>query len=117
MDTITKYASIGLGAICTLLIIYCLLLRNDRDNALNKIDSLNGQLDVAVTANLSLQSTVSAYKRQQEAAHKYITNLEISKQETDNKYRREIERFRHVKNSNETINTWANTKLPDGLCQ
>lgn len=117
MESLNKYLSVGLGAIAVLLLIYCLLLRNDRDNALSKIDGLNTQLDIAVTANVSLQSTVSAYKREQEATHKYITNLEIRKQETDNEYNRKTKEFRHVKNTNQNINTWANTKLPDGLCQ
>lgn len=41
MNTITKYASIGLGAIAVILLIYCLLLRNDRDEALNKLNIAN----------------------------------------------------------------------------
>lgn len=41
MNNISKYLSIGVGACVVILLIYCLLLKNDRDNALSKLDIAN----------------------------------------------------------------------------
>lgn len=115
MDTITKYASIGLGAICTLLIIYCLLLRNDRDEALNKIDSLNGQLNTVIAANLNLKGSIDLLERQAEQNRSYITKLEDQKAETSKRAIEELERFKTTKRTNQPVSNWANTKLPKGI--
>lgn len=115
MDTITKYASIGLGAICTLLLIYCLLLRNDRDDALNKIDSLNGQLNTVIAANLNLKGSIDLLERQAEQNRSYITKLEDQKAETSKRAMEELERFKNAKKTNPPVNSWADSKLPNGL--
>lgn len=117
MESLNKYLSVGLGAIAVLLLIYCLLLRNDRDNALNKIDSLNGQLNTAITANLNLKGSISILQKQEETTRKYVSNLEKVREDTIEEHSQKVNKFKHVKNSNETINIWANTKLPDGLYQ
>ncbi|AZS50408.1 hypothetical protein DM558_06295 [Entomomonas moraniae] len=115
MDTITKYASIGLGAICALLIIYCLLLRNDRDEALNKIDSLNGQLNTAITANLNLKGSIDLLEKQAEQNRSYITQLEEQRTITSKKAMEELEKFKNAKKTNPPVNNWADIKLPNGL--
>lgn len=98
MNTITKYASIGLGAICTLLIIYCLLLRNDRDNALNEIDSLNSQLYTVIKTNINLKGSIDLLEKQAEQNRGYIIQLEDQKSVTTKKAMEELERFKNAKN-------------------
>lgn len=115
MDTITKYASIGLGAICTLLLIYCLLLRNDRYEALSKIDSLNGQLNTAITANLNLKGSIDLLEKQAEQNRSYITQLEDQRAVTTKKAMEELEKFKTTKRTNQPVSDWANTKLPKGI--
>ncbi|AZS50064.1 hypothetical protein DM558_04405 [Entomomonas moraniae] len=115
MDTITKYASIGLGAICALLIIYCLLLRNDRDNALNEIDNLNGQLYTVIKTNLNLKGSIDQLEKQAEQNRFYITKLEDQKAETSKRTMEELEKFKTTKRTNQPVNDWVNTKLPKGI--
>ncbi|AZS50658.1 hypothetical protein DM558_07640 [Entomomonas moraniae] len=115
MDTITKYASIGLGAICALLIIYCLLLRNDRDNALNEIDNLNGQLYTVIKTNLNLKGSIDLLEKQAEQNRSYITQLEEQRTITSKKAMEELERFKNAKKTNPPVNSWADSKLPNGL--
>lgn len=115
MDTITKYASIGLGAICTLLIIYCLLLRNDRDNALNEVDALNGQLYTVITANLNLKGSIDLLEKQAEQNRTYITKLEEQRTITSKRAMEELEKYKNVKKTNPTVNSWADARLPNGL--
>lgn len=115
MSTITKYLTIGLGAIAVILLLYCSQLRNKRDEALAKLDNLNQQLNTAVSANLSLQKTLTALKIEVAKNIIYIKGLEENKRRTESDYQRQIEDFRHVKNSNKTIDDWANSKLPVGL--
>ena len=115
MNTITKYFSIGLGAICTLLIIYCLLLRNDRDNALSKIDSLNGQLNTVIKANCTLTESNTLLEKEQVKNRAYITQLEEQRTITSKKAMEELEKFKNVKKTNPPVNNWADSKLPNGL--
>lgn len=115
MDTITKYASIGLGAICTLLIIYCLLLRNDRDNALSKIDSLNSQLYTVIKTNINLKGSIDLLEKQAEQNRAYINQLEEQRTITSKKAMEELERFKNAKRTNQPVSDWANTKLPKGI--
>lgn len=115
MDTITKYLSIGLGAIAVILLIYCLLLRNDRDNALNEIDSLNGQLDTVINANCTLTESNILLEKEQVKNRAYITQLEDQKAVTTKKVMEELEKFKATKRTNQPVNDWANTKLPKGI--
>lgn len=115
MDTITKYASIGLSAICTLLIIYCLLLRNDRDNALNEIDNLNGQLYTVIKTNINLKGSIDLLEKQAEQNRGYIIQLEDQKSVTTKKAMEELEKFKNAKKTNPPVNNWADSKLPTGL--
>lgn len=115
MSITTKYLSIGLGAIAVVLLIYCLLLRNDRDNALNKLDSLNTQLDTAVTANINLQTSINSLEKEQEKNRAYIASLENQKAITSKLALEELERFKNAKRTHQIINNWADVKLPSGL--
>ena len=115
MDTITKYLSIGLGAIAVALLIYCLSLRNDRDNALNKVDNLNAQLNTAITANINLQTSINSLEKEQEKNRAYIAGLEEQRTLTSKLALEELERFKNAKRTNQTVNNWADSKLPDRL--
>lgn len=115
MESLSKYLTTGLGAICALLIIYCLLLRNDRDNALNEIDSLNSQLNTVIAANLNLKGSIDLLERQAEQNRSYITKLEDQKAETSKRAMQELEKFKTTKRTNQPVSNWANTKLPKGI--
>lgn len=117
MESLTKYLSIGLGAIAVTLLIYCLLLRNDRDEALNKIDSLNGQLNTVIAANLNLKGSIDLLEKQAEQNRSYITQLEDQKAVTTKKAMEELEKFKNAKKTNQTVNSWADVRLPNGLYQ
>lgn len=115
METITKYVSIGLGAIAVILLICCLLLRSDRDEALNKIDRLNGQLNTAITANLNLKGSIDLLEKQAEQSRSYITQLKEQRTITSKRAMEELEKFKNAKRTNPPVNNWADIKLPNGL--
>ncbi|AZS49982.1 hypothetical protein DM558_03960 [Entomomonas moraniae] len=115
MDTITKYLSVGLGAIAVLLLIYCLILRNDRDNALNEIGTLNGWLYTVIGANLNLKGSIDLLEKQAEQNRGYITKLEDQKAETRIKAMEELEKFKSTKHTNQPVSDWANNKLLKGI--
>ena len=108
MTTITKYLSIGLSAIAAVLLIYCLSLRNDRDEAINQVKSL-------YQANISLTSSINSLEKDQEKNRAYIASLEKQRTLTSKLAMEELEKFKNAKRTNQTVNSWADVKLPSGL--
>lgn len=115
MDTMTKYLSIGLGAIAVFLLVYCLMLRNDRDEALYRVESLNNQLNSAIVANLNLKTSIDSLEQEAEKNRLYITTLEEQKALTSKLAMEELEKFKNAKRTNQSVNNWADAKLPNGL--
>lgn len=111
----TKYLSIGAGVFVVLLLIYCLLLKNDRDNALSKIDRLNGQLNTAIKANIALKGDVDLLNKQLALNDAYIDGLEQRKRNTEQVITPIKNQFKQAKHENPSINDWAGQPLPSGL--
>ncbi len=115
MNTINKYLSIGLTVIAVILLIYCLSLRNSRDNAVNRLDKLNEQLNTLTATNKDLKVTINLLKMEAEQNNRYIVDLDNKRKESEFKANELLNRFRNDKRTNQTINTWANQSLPNGL--
>ncbi len=110
-----SYLSIGLTVIAVILLIYCLSLRNSRDNAVNRLDKLNEQLNTLTATNKDLKVTINLLKMEAEQNNRYIVDLDNKRKESEFKANELLNRFRNDKRTNQTINTWANQSLPNGL--
>lgn len=110
-----SYLSIGLTVIAVILLIYCLSLRNSRDNAVNRLDKLNEQLNTLTATNKDLKGTIDLLKIEAEQNDRYIVDLDNKRKESESRANELLNRFRNDKRTNQTINTWANQSLPNGL--
>lgn len=115
MAAIKKYLSIGLAGLLVLAVIYCLLVSNQRDNALNKLDKANEQVSGLIKDNKGLKGTIDLMRKNAEEDRRYMADLEKREAETEEKTNSLELKFKKAKNENKTINTWANDKLPVGL--
>lgn len=80
MDTLTRYLTLGLGAAVLLLIIYCLMLRNDRDQALNKLEVANNTI---INLNVYIEKTNQQLKAIQQLDADYQETLRHVQTESD----------------------------------
>lgn len=110
-----SYLSIGLTVIAVILLIYCLSLRNSRDNAVNRLDKLNEQLNTLTATNKDFKGTIDLLKIEAEQNDRYIVDLDNKRKESESRANELLNRFRNDKRTNQTINTWANQSLPNGL--
>ncbi len=110
-----SYLSIGLTVIAVILLIYCLSLRNSRDNAVNRLDKTNEQLNSLIAANKDLRGTIDLLQIQAEQNDRYIVDLDSKRKESEIKANELLNRFQNAKRTNQTINNWASQSLPIGL--
>lgn len=110
-----SYISIGLGITAILLLIYCLSLRNSRDNAVNSLDRANDQLNQLISSNINLKGSIDLLEQQAQQNRVYITELEAKRTETEKQATKLVQEFKVKKHENQTINNWASQPLPNGL--
>ncbi|QQP86930.1 hypothetical protein [Entomomonas asaccharolytica] len=115
METITKYASIGLAALLAIAIIYISILSNQRDSALDKLDKANKNIEQLQQANLNLAGSIDLLESQAQQNRVYITELEAKRTETEKQATKLVQEFKIKKHENQTINNWASKPLPSGL--
>lgn len=115
MEAITKYASIGLLALLAIAIIYISLVSNQRDNALDSLDRANSHISQLQQANINLKGSIDLLKKQAVQNRAYITALEFKRTETEKQANQLTQQFRRQQHENQTISTWANQSLPNGL--
>lgn len=115
MQSLNKYLSIGLGVIAVILLIYCLSLRNSRDNAVNSLDRANDQLNQLISSNINLKGSIDLLEQQAKQNRVYITELEAKRTETEKQATKLVQEFKVKKHENQTISSWANQPLPEGL--
>lgn len=113
--SLNSYISIGLGITAILLLIYCLSLRNSRDNAVNSLDRANDQLNQLISSNINLKGSIDLLEQQAQQNRDYITNLEQMRVKTQQQADQLIRQFKVKQHSNQTISNWANQPLPEGL--
>lgn len=115
MQSLNKYLLLGLVAISAILLIYCLSLKNSRDNAINKLDKANEQLNSLISTNSDLKNTISKLNEQAELNNKYVRELDKKRKDSEAKANELSDSFKKAKRTNPTINSWSNQPLPNGL--
>lgn len=115
MDTLTKYLSIGLIGLSLVLVIFCLYFRSERDSALNKLNNANQQVNDLINKNLGLTTAKKELEKDHEIKQNYIISLEKDKAEVSKQANEQIKLFRRQQYENQSISTWANKSLPNGL--
>ncbi|UYZ83188.1 hypothetical protein MTZ49_11325 [Entomomonas sp. E2T0] len=115
METITKYASIGLVALLAITIIYISILSNQRDKALLQLNSAESQIIQLVDINKNLNGSIDLLESQAQQNRVYITKLEAKRTETEKQATKLVQEFKTKKHENQTINNWASQPLPNGL--
>lgn len=115
MDNLMKYLSIGLASLLVILVIYCLYLRNGRDNAVNNLNSANSEINRILQVNNNLSSSIELLESQAKQNRHYINDLEQKRLATQQQANQLTQQFRRQQHENQTISTWANQSLPNGL--
>lgn len=94
MNTIPKYIMLVLCAIIVLLLLYCLMLKNDRDVVLSELISLNSQLNVAIKSNVTLKNSVVLLEKKASQNRAYILYLENQRTKISELAMQELEKLK-----------------------
>lgn len=94
MNTIPKYIMLVLCAIIVLLLLYCLMLKNDRDVVLSELIRLNSQLNVTIKSNVTLKNSVVLLEKKASQNRAYILYLENQRTKISELAMQELEKLK-----------------------
>ena len=115
METITKYSFIAFLVLLLISAFYILLVSNQRDEALERLDRANSHITQLQQSNINLKGSIHLLEKQAQQNRDYITDLESKRTNTEQEANKLAQEFKTKKNENQTINKWASQPLPNGL--